>query len=62
MRMMKLPYMNLYSTTRRLRILLLLPLLALFAAPVVAELKVGYVNASSSHRGGATRRGGSKKA
>ena len=45
MRMMKLPDMNLYSTTRRLRILLFLPLLALFAAPVVAELKVGYVNA-----------------
>jgi len=43
--MMKLPYMNLYSTTRRLRILLLLPLLALFAAPAAAELKVGYVNA-----------------
>jgi len=33
------------STPRRLRIILLLSLLALFAAPVLAELKIGYVNA-----------------
>jgi outer membrane protein len=45
MRIMKLPLMNLYSTPRRLRILLLLPLLVMFAAPASAELKVGYVNA-----------------
>ena len=45
MRIMKLPLMNLYFTPRRLRILLLLPLLAMFAAPASAELKVGYVNA-----------------
>jgi len=42
---MKLPLMNMCSTPRRLRIILLLSLLALFAAPVFAELKIGYVNA-----------------
>jgi outer membrane protein len=45
MRMMKLPYMKLYSMVCRLRIFLLLSLLVLFTAPVFAELKVGYVNA-----------------
>jgi outer membrane protein len=45
MRLMKYLLMNMCSTPRRLRIILPLLLLALFAAPVFAELKIGYVNA-----------------
>ena len=45
MRLMKLPLINMCYTPRRLRIILPLSLLALFAAPVLAELKIGYVNA-----------------